>query len=267
MSSGAAKNPVLIKGSSGPAVTLLQRSLNTLGQTLPVDGEFGGRTLAAVQAFQRTPGLGLTADGVVGPATWAAIEKRLGQDAQVPVNRPAKDAFPSDRCYPLRMLPDGRRPVVTSRHKVHNPERPRHYGVDLFYAYKPDKDPPKKIGDSGRTARWWIPEDTYAIAPADGVVTHASWSATGFRVWLEHQNGWRTGYFHMDRIVVQVGQRLTLGTTIGRVNDNPRDTDPDHLHFELYRGDMGAYPGGTRDPEQFLVGCRTLPPVENALLV
>lgn len=65
-------------GSTGPNVVVLQVSLNRIGQNYPaipkipaVDGIFGSRTEAAVRAFQRI--FGLTADGVVGPATWYEI--------------------------------------------------------------------------------------------------------------------------------------------------------------------------------------------------
>ena len=44
----------------------LQRALG-----IAADGVFGPGTYAAVKRFQR--GKGLTADGVVGPATWAAL--------------------------------------------------------------------------------------------------------------------------------------------------------------------------------------------------
>ena len=65
-------------GSTGPNVVVLQVSLNRIAQNYPaipkipaVDGIFGSRTEAAVRAFQRI--FGLTADGIVGPATWYAI--------------------------------------------------------------------------------------------------------------------------------------------------------------------------------------------------
>ncbi len=58
-------------GSRGPAVAQLQRDLTRLGYPLTADGIFGPRTDAAVRRFQQDRGL--TADGIVGPRTRAAI--------------------------------------------------------------------------------------------------------------------------------------------------------------------------------------------------
>lgn len=67
--------PTLRKGSSGSYVTLAQTKLIQLGYDLSpygADGKFGNKTYEAVKAFQRDRGL--TADGVIGPKTWAALE-------------------------------------------------------------------------------------------------------------------------------------------------------------------------------------------------
>ena len=61
-------------GSRGFNVAVVQAQLNAANATpqkLPVDGAFGLRTQAAVIAFQRRAGI--TADGVVGPATHTAL--------------------------------------------------------------------------------------------------------------------------------------------------------------------------------------------------
>lgn len=64
---------VLKKGSSGPEVLTLQSTLQQLGfDPHGVDGVFGPGTEAAVIAFQTSKGL--TADGIVGPATMAALQ-------------------------------------------------------------------------------------------------------------------------------------------------------------------------------------------------
>lgn len=235
-------------GSHGDDVRALQAALRSLGFYRPpaaIDGYFGTITDAAVRAFQESHGL--TADGIVGPATWTALLV------------PARTPFPEKRCYPLRCLPDLRKPVITSGHKARNHSRGNHYGVDLMYAYKPD-DPPMKVGDGGRTAHWWIPPNTYAIAPFSGRVVIAGNSPTGKRVWLAHPSGWNAGFFHLDLLVGNlVGEALEMGEEIGRVAHNPAGgSDPNHLHFELAWGDIvdtikrGLYPRGVIDPELML---------------
>lgn len=60
---------MLKKGSSGYQVKVLQTLLKLNGYDCgTVDGQFGGKTYAAVIAFQKAHGL--VADGIVGPKTW-----------------------------------------------------------------------------------------------------------------------------------------------------------------------------------------------------
>lgn len=65
------KRHVLSKGCAGPEVGELQTLLNAEGAKLKVDNEFGPATQEAVKAYQEANGL--TADGVVGKSTWAAL--------------------------------------------------------------------------------------------------------------------------------------------------------------------------------------------------
>lgn len=65
----------LRRGAAGPDVVVVQTELNRIGQNYPaipkiqpVDGVFGQQTEEAVRRFQEI--FGLTADGVVGKATW-----------------------------------------------------------------------------------------------------------------------------------------------------------------------------------------------------
>lgn len=72
----AAARPTLRQGSRGSAVTSLQRRLTALHYDLgPVDGVFGAETFHAVVAFQKVHNLGR--DGIVGPATWAKLDRPL----------------------------------------------------------------------------------------------------------------------------------------------------------------------------------------------
>jgi len=64
--------PVLTEGSSGPQVVALQNALTAAGFSPGgADGQFGPETRAAVLAFQMRQNL--TADGIAGPATVAAL--------------------------------------------------------------------------------------------------------------------------------------------------------------------------------------------------
>ena len=79
--SGTVPAAILITSSSCPAnivqgeddgcVTDLQELLNQNGANVSVDGDFGPNTLAAVENYQSTHGLGV--DGQVGPQTKAAL--------------------------------------------------------------------------------------------------------------------------------------------------------------------------------------------------
>lgn len=70
------KKPVIRRNSSGQYVVLAQTLLLQQGYDLApygADGKFGAKTETAVKAFQRVNGL--NADGVIGPATWAVLDK------------------------------------------------------------------------------------------------------------------------------------------------------------------------------------------------
>lgn len=69
--------PTLRRGDKGPYVTLAQTQLFTKGYDLGkcgIDGDFGKATEAAVKKFQTDSGL--TADGIIGAATWKALESQ-----------------------------------------------------------------------------------------------------------------------------------------------------------------------------------------------
>jgi hypothetical protein len=62
------EHPTIAKGDKGPAVGQVQTVLGVF----PVDGDFGGVTDGAVKGFQAA--CSLSADGVVGPKTWEALD-------------------------------------------------------------------------------------------------------------------------------------------------------------------------------------------------
>ena len=83
-------HPQIRRGATGPAVQQLQLALKKHGfDPGPADGDFGPRTEAAVRSFQLAHGL--STDGVVGPRTWAALDRAPSAHppAPPPVTPPA----------------------------------------------------------------------------------------------------------------------------------------------------------------------------------
>lgn len=63
---------VVQQGSVGDHVKAMQILLNgTIGAKLVVDGEYGDKTKAAIQKYQKSAGL--TADGIAGKDTWTSL--------------------------------------------------------------------------------------------------------------------------------------------------------------------------------------------------
>jgi hypothetical protein len=91
--------PNLRAGSSGPEVAKLQESLKNQGfDPKGLDGNFGPGTKNAVIAFQKSKGL--TADGIAGPATLAALQSVAGPEpgagaSAAPAEVPATGGSPT----------------------------------------------------------------------------------------------------------------------------------------------------------------------------
>lgn len=82
-------------GSEGSAVRVVQAKLKNWGYyDGPVDGMYGRQTYAAVVWFQRRAGL--TADGLVGPRTWAALGEASGPDRRVAAATAARGVVRQD---------------------------------------------------------------------------------------------------------------------------------------------------------------------------
>ena len=82
---------VLVRGSIGNDVKLLQTLLNNEGFNLEVDGSFGPLTLNAVKDYQGKNGLKV--DGFVGPLTRASLMNKIAQAPTVTV--PTKPTIPT----------------------------------------------------------------------------------------------------------------------------------------------------------------------------
>jgi putative chitinase len=87
--SGGGARPVLRMGARGDQVKALQDLLCKAGFGVVADGDFGAGTDAVVKAFQAAKGL--AADGVVGPASWQALDAAAAAAAGPAPGQPAGD--------------------------------------------------------------------------------------------------------------------------------------------------------------------------------
>ncbi len=103
---GLVARPTLQKGDLDKMVGVLQQKLNALGAKLVTDAEFGGRTQAALQAFQRANGI-TPASGVAETATWAKLD----------VLAPGGDVQPDGSLTPVQApnAPDPNSPTAAGK--------------------------------------------------------------------------------------------------------------------------------------------------------
>lgn len=80
------------------------------------------------------------------------------------------------------------------------------------------------------------PSNLSIKAADNGVVVEAGYNSGGYgnKVVINHNNGMKTVYAHMDSISVEVGQVVEAGTTIGVMGSTGNSTGV-HLHFEVYK--------------------------------
>ncbi|MDD4625513.1 MAG: M23 family metallopeptidase [Syntrophomonas sp.] len=94
-----------------------------------------------------------------------------------------------------------------------------HHGLDIA----------GKVGDPIRAA-------------ANGTVNCADYQPIyGRTIILEHDNGKKTVYAHLEKIYVEKGREVKRGKIIGTVGTSGRTTGP-HLHFEIRAGDKTINP-------------------------
>ena len=83
-------------------------------------------------------------------------------------------------------------------------------------------------------------------AIADGIVLFAGDDGGyGNRITLQHDDGLKSVYAHMDTCLVSKGAEVAAGDLIGLVGSSGMSTAP-HLHFEIRKN------GKTQDPENFI---------------
>jgi len=139
----------LRRGSTGPNVVVLQVALNRIAQSYPaipkipaVDGIFGSRTEATVRAFQQI--FGLSADGIVGPATWNETVR-----IYTAVTRLSELRSQGQQFYAINWSPPGSLQAGDSGDKV----RQLQYMLSVLSSYIPGIPPLEVDGIFGSATR------------------------------------------------------------------------------------------------------------------
>lgn len=162
----------LRQGSSGPSVVVLQTALNRISQNYPaipkipaVDGIFGSRTEAAVIAFQQI--FGLSADGIVGPATWYEVVRLYTGVTNLSELRSQGQQF-----YSINWAPPNNLQVGDSGEKV----RLLQYMLSTLSAYIPEIPPVTIDGIFGQATRAAVLAAQRRFnLPETGTVGSATW--------------------------------------------------------------------------------------------
>lgn len=86
---------------------------------------------------------------------------------------------------------------------------------------------------------------TPIYAADGGTVVYSGWNTTGYGnlVILDHGNGWRTYYAHLNVIYVGCGEWVPRGSVLGEMGSTGNSTGP-HLHFEMLRFGTAVNPEG-----------------------
>lgn len=90
------------------------------------------------------------------------------------------------------------------------------------------------------------PEGSNIVAVAAGIVTTAREDGGyGYRIDINHSNGYVTRYAHAKELLVNVGDIVTKGDVIALMGNTGRSTGP-HVHFEVH------YRGESVDPAEYI---------------
>lgn len=118
-----------------------------------------------------------------------------------------------------------------------------------------------------------VPTGTAVLAVQDGVVTRANdehrESAEngghnfGYHVYIEHAFGYSTVYAHLDRVDVELGDRVKAGHPIGLSGNTGNSSGP-HLHFAEKLTGSTEYPREFSNPTERLAAAKRLPLVMRA---
>lgn len=89
-----------------------------------------------------------------------------------------------------------------------------------------------------------------AIASLGGTVTTGTGGASGNYITIDHDDGSRTVYMHLESFSKASGERAEAGEMIGTVGSTGRASGP-HLHFEIYPSGVQFKNGNQINPTEW----------------
>ncbi len=88
-----------------------------------------------------------------------------------------------------------------------------------------------------------VKKGTPVYATADGkvLILKSSFGGFGKHIYIDHGNGYRTVYGHLDKFNVKKGQKVKRGELIAYSGNSGRSTAP-HLHYEVHKSGKKVNP-------------------------
>lgn len=146
----------------------------------------------------------------------------------------------------------GRAGVVSDGYHASYPRV--HPGIDIMYRRAVSESANLPYG----TINYYMPPDTPAVASGPGLVSISQIIGTGGYVQIDHGDGVKTQYMHLNGDQIGQGMTVSAGQPIGIIGNNPQEPDdPNHLHWEVIIN------GEKVDPEPYF---NSLPATEMPLL-
>ena len=81
----------------------------------------------------------------------------------------------------------------------------------------------------------------YATADGKAEIVKTSFGGFGKHIYLDHGNGYKTVYAHLDKFNIKRGQKVKRGELIAYSGNSGRSTAP-HLHYEVHKNGVKVNP-------------------------
>ncbi len=236
----------------GDTVSTIAQKFGISDNTVRWENDLVGDDINVGDTLQILPVTGISYKVQSGDTVYT-IAKKFATDPQKIVDFPFND-FANPETFSLvtgqiLMVPDGIKPSEQPYIQQH-----------VYYAQGPSTS---TFSGSGYTwpvhgvitqfASWYhmaldiaAPYGTPIVAAKSGTVIEANtggWNyGYGNDVVIDHGNGYRSLYAHMEAVNVSVGQQVTGGSTVvGWIGLTGRTTGP-HVHFEIRLNDVTQNP-------------------------